>query len=87
MKLNMLKGNKIMYKLTTNIRIALVCFLAAMGGIGNAFGQANPGYMGRKSLVQLDITGLMGNAVFAGPLMNLNFGVSYEFARSKDFAV
>jgi len=86
MKLNMLKGNKIMYKLTTNIRIALVFFLAALGGIGNAFGQANPGYMGRKSLVQLDISGLMGNAIFAGPLMNLNFGVSYEFARSKDFA-
>lgn len=75
-----------MYKLTINFKIALVCFLAALGGIGNVFGQANPGYMGRKSLVQLDITGLMGNAVFAGPLMNLNFGVSYEFARSKDFA-
>jgi len=82
----MLKGNKIMYKLNTNIKIAMVCFLAAIGGIGNIFGQANPGYMGRKSLVQLDISGLMGNAIFEGPLMNLNFGVSYEFAKSKDFA-
>jgi hypothetical protein len=75
-----------MNKLNTNINITLVCFLAALGGIGNVFGQANPGYMGQKSLVQFDFTGLMGNAVFAGPLMNLNFGVSYEFARSKDFA-
>ena len=75
-----------MYKLNTNIKIAMICLLCAIGGIGNAFGQANPGYMGRKSLVQLDISGLMGNAIFEGPLMNLNFGVSYEFARSKDFA-
>ena len=82
----MLKGNKIMHRLNTNIRIALVCFLTTLGVVGNAFGQANPGYMGRKSLVQLDITGLMGNAIFEGPLMNLNVGVSYEFAKSKDFA-
>ncbi len=86
MKLNMLKGNKIMYRLTINIRIALVCFLTTLGGVGNTFGQANPGYLGRKSLVQIDITGSMGNLIFEGPIMNLNFGASYEFARAKDFA-
>ena len=54
MKLNMLKGNKILYKLNTNIKIALVCFFAAIGGIENVYSQANPGYMGRKSLVQIE---------------------------------
>jgi len=75
-----------MYRLTKNIRIALVCFLTTLGGVGNTFGQANPGYLGRKSLVQIDVTGSMGNLIFEGPIMNLNFGASYEFAKSRDFA-
>ena len=81
----MLKGNKIMYKLTTNIKIALVCFLAALGGIGNAFGQSNPGYMGKKRVIQFDLNGLLGNLIFSGPSLKMNWGVSYEVATQKGF--
>jgi hypothetical protein len=75
-----------MYTLTRNIKIALVCLLTAICGIADVLAQANPGYLGRTSVVQIDVTGSMGNLIFEGPIMNVNFGASYEFAKSKDFA-
>lgn len=66
------------------ILFAFIIFFAA--SFGSVFGQSNPGYMGRKNLIQLDINGLMGNVLFSGPAINMNWGLSYEISRSKDFA-
>jgi hypothetical protein len=81
----MLKGNNKMRKMNFNAKYLLIGIFGFFSFL-NLSGQANPGYLGRKSLVQIDISGLMGNAIFEGPLMNLNFGASYEFSKSKDFA-
>ncbi len=65
-------------------KILILCF--AFFAIQIADAQSNPGYLGRKNLIQLDINGLMGNAIFEGPLMKVNYGFSYEIPRSEDFA-
>jgi len=65
-------------------KIMIICF--AFIANQQILAQANPGYLGRKNLVQFDINGLMGNMVFDGPILNTNFGISYEMARSEDFA-
>jgi len=48
--------------------------------------QSNPGFMGRTGLVQFDLTGLMGNLIFEGPALKVNYGFSYEKARDQNFA-
>ena len=84
MKLNIFLANKkniVMHELR---KILIICF-AFIANI-QLFAQSNPGYLGRKSLVQLDVNGLMGNLLFEGPWLKTNFGFSYEVARSEDFA-
>jgi hypothetical protein len=85
MKLSMLKENKKMNKINNRFRI-LICFAVSLLGSDSVFGQANPGYMGKKSLVQFDLNGLMGNVIFSGPSLKMNWGVSYEVATKKGFA-
>lgn len=65
-------------------KIFIVCFAFFANQMVQA--QSNPGYLGRKNLIQLDMGGLMGNAIFEGPLLNTNLGFSYEMARKEDFA-
>lgn len=65
-------------------KIMIICF--ALVANQQVIAQANPGYLGKKNLIQLDINGLMGNMLFDGPLLNTNFGFSYEIARREDFA-
>lgn len=65
-------------------KIMIICFAFITNQ--QVIAQANPGYLGKKNLIQLDINGLMGNMLFDGPLLNTNFGFSYEMARREDFA-
>jgi hypothetical protein len=62
----------------------MICF--AIIANNQAQAQSNPGYLGRTSLVQVDVTGLMGNLIFEGPIVNINYGISYEMARNQGFA-
>lgn len=62
----------------------IICF--AIIANNNLQAQSNPGYLGKTSLVQLDVTGFMGNMIFEGPYINLNYGISYEMARNQNFA-
>jgi hypothetical protein len=48
--------------------------------------QSNPGFMGKTGLVQFDLTGLMGNLIYEGPAVKVNYGFSYEKARNQNFA-
>ncbi len=84
MKLNISLANKQHTKMRFLRKILIVCF-AIIANI-QLFAQSNPGYLGRKNLVQLDVNGLMGNLLFEGPWLKTNFGLSYEMARGEDFA-
>jgi hypothetical protein len=75
------KGDKKMRFLR---KITIICF--ALIANNQVQAQSNPGYLGRTSLVQVDFTGLMGNLIFEGPFVNINYGLSYEMARDQGFA-
>lgn len=85
MKLNTLaENNKGDKKMRFLRKIIIICF--ALIANNQVKSQSNPGYLGRTSLVQVDFTGLMGNLIFDGPFVNINYGLSYEMARNQSIA-
>lgn len=85
MRLNTFLGSNLeKYNMQVLRKILIVCFAFFATQLLEA--QSNPGYLGRKNLIQLDVNGLMGNAIFEGPLMKVNYGISYEMAKNEDFA-
>lgn len=77
-------NNKGGYKMRFLRNILVIVFALFANNKMNA--QSNPGYLGRTGLVQLDLTGLMGNLIFSGPALKVNYGFSYEKARDQNFA-
>ena len=72
------------YKMRFLRNILVIVF--ALSANNQIHAQSNPGYLGRTGLVQFDLTGLMGNLIFSGPNLKVNYGFSYEMARNQNFA-
>lgn len=72
------------YKMRFLRNILVIVF--ALSAYNKIQAQSNPGYLGRTGLVQFDLTGLMGNFIFSGPAIKVNYGFSYEKARDQNFA-
>jgi hypothetical protein len=85
MKLNIsMVNNQGGYKMRFLRNILVIIF--ALSANNEIQAQSNPGFMGKTGLVQFDLTGLMGNLIYEGPAVKVNYGFSYEKARNQNFA-
>ena len=85
MKLNIsMVNNQGGYKMRFLRNILVIIF--AFSANNEIQAQSNPGFMGKTGLIQFDLTGLMGNLIYEGPAVKVNYGFSYEKARNQNFA-
>ncbi len=62
-------------------------FLLLLGGISIVLrAQSNPGYMGSKRAISLDVNANFGAIFSYGSLNHIYYGLSYEYARNKSSA-
>lgn len=83
MKLNMLKQNSIKVQ---NLRLQSFFILLFLGIGAILKAQSNPGYMGSKRSISLDVNANFGAIFSGGNLNHINYGLSYEYARNKTSA-
>jgi hypothetical protein len=83
MKLNIQKPNKIMINC---IKKQSICLLLFIGMFFTVHAQSNPGYMGSKEAISLDVNANFGAFFTGGNLIHINYGLSYEYARNKTSA-